>query len=47
MGQAFQDWVDAKVAARNDKVKTEHNMMIEMDPEIAAIFKASQSISGR
>ena len=32
---------------RNDKIKAEQDMMIDMDPEIAEIFKASQSISGK
>jgi len=32
---------------RNDKIKAEQDMMIDMDPEIAEIFKASQSVSGK
>ena len=32
---------------RNDKIKAEQDMMIDMDPEIAEIFRASQSVSGK
>ena len=32
---------------RNDKIKQEQDMMIDLDPEIAEIFKASQSVSGK
>ena len=38
VGRAFQIWVDKKIEQRNEKVVKEHNMMIELDPEIAAIF---------
>ena len=47
VGKPFYDWVDERVRARNKKVTTEANMGIEMDPEIAAIFKASTSVSGK
>ena len=46
VGDAFQDWVSEQIDARNEKIKAEQDIMIEMDPEYAAIFKASQSISG-
>ena len=39
VGEKFQYWVDAKVEARNKKVKEEKNLMIEMDPEIAEVFR--------
>ena len=32
---------------RNDKLKMEQDLMIELDPEIAEIFKASTSVSGK
>ena len=32
---------------RNAKIKAEQDMMIDMDPEIAKIFQASQSVSGK
>ena len=47
VGKPFYDWVDGKVEERNKKVINEANMGIEMDPEIAAIFKASTAVSGK
>ncbi len=47
VGKQFYDWVDGKVKARNQKVISEANMGIEMDPDIAAIFKASTAVSGK
>ena len=47
VGRAFQIWVDKKIEQRNEKVVKEHNMMIELDPEIAAIFNASSAVSGK
>jgi hypothetical protein len=47
VGKAFYDWVDGKVEERNKKVISEANMGIEMDPEIAEIFKASTAVSGK
>ena len=32
---------------RNDKIKAEQDLMIDMDPEIAEIFRKSQSVSGK
>ena len=46
VGEPFQMWVNKQIDARNDKIKAEQDIMIEMDPECAAIIKASQSISG-
>ena len=40
-------WVDGKIELRNAKVVKEHNMMIELDPEIAAIFNNSTAVSGK
>ena len=45
VGQPFQDWVDVKIQERNEKVVKEQNMLIELDPEIAAVFKASTAVS--
>ena len=47
VGNVFAKWVEARMNARNDKLKAEQDMMIDMDPEIAEIFKASQSVSGK
>ena len=45
VGEAFNDWVQEKVNDRHDKIKQSQSMMIDLDPEIAAIFQASQSVS--
>ena len=44
-GKPFADWVDARINERNELRKEEKDVDIEMDPEIAAIFKASTAIS--
>ena len=45
VGKPFSDWVDSRVEARNLKVKEGHDMMIDMDPDIAQIFAQSTSVS--
>ena len=45
IGEAFNDWVQERVNERNDKIKQSQSMMIDLDPEIAQIFQASQSVS--
>ena len=47
MGQRFQDWVTHQVNARNQRVAQEGNNVIQMDPQIAAIFHQSTAISGK
>ena len=47
VGQPFAAWVSAGIEAINRKVQLKNNMMVEMDPEIARIFKASTSVSGK
>ena len=47
IGKDFADWVDARVTARNAKLKEERDLQIELDSEIEAIFKASTSIGGK
>ena len=47
VGDKFNDWVQEKVRARNEKVADDHDMNIDLDPEIAEIFKKSTSVSGK
>ena len=47
VGTPFANWVRDKVDARNTKIKQEQNLLIEMDPDIAAAFRASTSVSGK
>ena len=43
----FQDWANERIAARNEKVVDDKDMNINLDPEIAAIFQASNAVSGK
>ena len=47
MGQPFRTWVGGRIEARNVKVAEEGDMMIEMDPEIARIYRESTAVSGK
>ena len=47
VGDAFADWVENRIIQRNHKIATEKELMIEMDAEIAAIFRASTAVSGK
>ena len=47
IGDPFQKWADKRVTERNEKVVKDRDMEITMDPEIAEIFKASSSVSGK
>ena len=47
VGEEFQDWARNRVEARNEKVKKEKEMLVELDPEILDIFNASTSVSGK
>ena len=43
----FVNWVADKVNERNEELVEKKKLAIEMDPEIAAVFKASTKTSGR
>ena len=45
LGDEFSKWVDKKIDQRNKKVKEENNMMIDMDEDIAKVFRESTSVS--
>ena len=45
MGLPFRMWVGSRVDERHKKVADERNMNIQMDPEIAAIFRSSTAVS--
>ena len=40
-------WVQERINERNEKVKADKDMVIDMDPEIARIFHASTAVSGK
>ena len=43
----FAEWVKNHIDARNKKVTVTHNLMIDMDPEVAAAFAASTAVSSK
>ena len=47
IGKPLSDWVDSKIAERNNKLAEKQNLYIKMDPDIAAAFHASQNISSK
>ena len=47
VGKPFFDWVDNKIKARNAKVTSDKDLIIEMDEDIARVFQASTAVSGK
>ena len=47
VGQPFLDWVKAKIAERNQYMADEGNMLIKMDPALAAAFGNSTHFSSK
>ena len=47
VGKPFRQWIDAKLEERNVELVEKKEMLIELDPQIEALFKASNSVSGR
>ena len=45
LGEKFSNWVNERVDQRHQTVKEEGNKFIELDPELAEIFKASKAVS--
>ena len=43
----FAVWVKGHINARNQKVTITNNLMIDMDPEVAAAFAASTAVSSK
>ena len=47
VGDDFREWVLQQIQIRNRKVQEQNNMVVHLDPEIARIFHASTSVSGK
>ncbi|MEC8878028.1 MAG: hypothetical protein VX554_02475 [Candidatus Thermoplasmatota archaeon] len=45
VGDQFGAWVREQIEARNLKVAHERDMLVDLDPEIAAAFAASTAVS--
>ena len=47
VGDDFRRWVLEHIKHRNDHLAEKHDLMIELDPEIAAAFGNSLNISSK
>ena len=45
--QPFSDWVKKQINLRNQKITTEQQLNIELDPELAAAFNNSTAVSSK
>ena len=46
-GDSFREWVSQQVKDRNDRLAEKRDLMIDLDPEIAAAFTRSAYISSK
>ena len=44
-GVDFAKWVEARILERNQKMEVKQNLLINMDPNVAAAFEASKQVS--
>ncbi len=47
VGKPFELWVNQRIENRHAKIAEDRDLNIELDPEIAAIFQASNAVSGK
>ena len=47
VGDDLREWVSQQVKSRNEKLAEKQDLMIELDPEIAAAFGSSVNISSK
>lgn len=47
VGQPIKDYVSECIKKRNDEIAENRNLLIELDPQIAAAFKTSVNISSK
>jgi hypothetical protein len=45
IGDKFQKWVDARISDRNQKLTTDKQLNIKLDPRIAKAYVASTAVS--
>ena len=45
IGPVFKQWVDGEIEKRNQKILEDQDMVIDMDPDILAAFRASHHVS--
>ena len=46
-GDDFREWVSQQVKDRNEKLAEKRDLMIDLDPDIAAAFRDSAYISSK
>jgi hypothetical protein len=47
LGTVFTDWVKDQIEDRNEEVKDKRKLDIELDPDVAAAFRASTAVSSK
>ena len=47
LGDIFSNWVKDKIVDHNQKIITDQDLMINMDPEVYAAFLASTAVSSK
>ena len=47
VGESFQTWVTECIRSRNDHIAEKQNLIVELDPVIAAAFNSSLNISSK
>ena len=47
IGKPFAEWINATIEKRNDDMAQKHDLLVEMDPDIAEVFANSKSISSK
>ena len=47
VGDPFYQWVQLKINERNEKVKQQMNINIQMDPRVAEAFRNSTAVSSK
>lgn len=43
----FNEWVKGRISERNTKIMAKRDLLIDMDPDVAAAFENSNAISGK
>ena len=47
VGEPFKKWVMDRIKQRNEKQVVLNNMMIQLDPDVAAAFRGSNAVSSK
>lgn len=47
VGRPFEEFINQRIEARHRKIAEDRDLNIELDPEIAALFQASNAVSGK